>query len=81
MLPKIINLKVSDDYSLNIFLDDGTDFKFDFTPLLKLTCYQELNNLALFKCAKYKFFMVYWHDMLDIHLDQMIPNHYLDNVS
>lgn len=50
-------------------------------PLLKLPCYQELNDLTLFKCAKDKFSMVYWHDMLDIHLDQIIPHHYLDNVS
>lgn len=77
MLPKIKNIIILEDYLIHIYLEDGFDFIFDFKACLVYPCIKELNDLTLFKCAKFHMRMVYWDDKHDIHLDQMIPESYL----
>lgn len=81
MLPKILKVEVLDDYILKIYLVDGYIFNFDFKSYLALPCNKQLENYALFKQAKCYMRMIYWNDEHDIHLDQMIPEHYLVSVS
>jgi hypothetical protein len=77
VLPKIIKIEVLDDYKLMIYLDDKTNFIFDFRECLNYPCNAMLRDYKIFKQAKWKSRMVYWDDMHDIHLDQMIPEVYL----
>jgi hypothetical protein len=81
MLPKIVKLELLDDYQIHIYLEDGFDFVFNFKPCLDYPCNKELRDISLFKRAKFHMRMIYWDDMHDIHLDQMIPNKYLQKVS
>lgn len=77
-LPKIVKVEALDDYLLHVYLADNIDFIFDFKPCLDYPCNKELRNVQFFKRAKSHIYMVYWDDMHDIHLDQMIPEHYLN---
>jgi len=77
MLPKITKVEALENYQLHIYLDDGFDFFFDFESCLNYPCNNALRDINLFKRAKFHLCMVYWNDMHDIHLDQMIPDSYL----
>ena len=81
MLPKIIKVQALENYQLHIYLDDGFSFIFDFKPCLTYPCNKGLLDINLFNKAKHKLRMVYWDDIHDIHLDQMIPEHYLKHIS
>lgn len=81
MLPKITKVDVLDDYLLKITLSDSYVFNFDFKPYLALSCNKALEDYTLFKQAKCFMRMVYWSDEHDIHLDQMIPERYLQVAS
>jgi|GEM_PF-3088411 len=80
MLPKIIKVEALENHQLHIYLDDGFDFIFDFKPCLAYPCNKALEKLSLFKQIKWHLRMVYWDDAHDIHLDQMIPDSYLQHV-
>lgn len=77
MLPKIRNISILDEHQIHIYLDDGFDFIFDFKPCLAYPCNKELLDMRFFKRAKFHMRMIYWDDKHDIHLDQMIPESYL----
>ena len=81
MLPKITKVDVLDNYILKISLDDGYIFNFDFKSYLDLPCNRALKNYTLFKQAKCYMRMIFWGDDHDIHLDQMIPEQYLQSAS
>ena len=81
MLPKITKAEALENYQLHIYLDDGFDFIFDFKPCLSYPCNKALHDVKLYNRVKYGLRMVYWDDMHDIHLDQMIPEHYLQKIS
>ena len=80
MLPKITRIEALENYQLHIYLDDGFDFLFDFTPCLSYACNKALHDINLFKRTQFYLRMIYWDDMHDIHLDQMIPESYLQNI-
>lgn len=66
--PKIVELKVLDNYRLLAVFSDGSVRKFDFKPLLKEAVYKDLENTALFKMAKIDAggYGISWNDFIDI---------------
>ncbi len=79
-LPEIVKVEALNNYNLHVYLADSTDFIFDFKPCLDYPCNKLLRDITLFKRVKFHMRMVYWDDLHDIHLDQMIPDSYLQHV-
>lgn len=79
-LPQIEKLRLLESYNVHIYLKDGYDFIFDFTPHLEYKCNQALKDISLFKQVKVKHRMIYWNDEYEIHLDQMLPDEYRQHI-
>ena len=74
MLNQPIILKVIPhrDFSLNLKLSDSRELKLDMLPLIKYPCYRKLSNLGLFFQVKCDDDIIYWDDMHDMHIDQIL---------
>jgi hypothetical protein len=60
---KIVKLIPHDNFTMDIFLDNGKSFVFDITPYLSGNGLKKLRQIAFFKQAKFSGERVYWdHD-------------------
>ncbi|MBP7433535.1 DUF2442 domain-containing protein [bacterium] len=66
--PRIIDLKVLEDFEIIAFFSDGSVKKFNFKPLLKEEVYKDLSNPSFFKMAKIDAggYGISWSDLIDI---------------
>lgn len=70
--PKIIKAKSNRDHIIDIELSDQRKLKLDMKPFLEYPCYKKLNNLAFFFAVKHNRNQIYWDDMHDMHIDQIL---------
>lgn len=70
--PKILQVIPRNDFTLDIQLSDNRELKLDMKPLIEAPFYQRLSNLGLFLSIKHDNRLIYWNDMLDMHIDQIL---------
>ncbi len=66
--PRIIDLKILEEFKIIAVFSDGSVKRFDFKPLLKEGVYKDLSNPSLFKMAKIDAggYGILWSDIIDI---------------
>lgn len=66
--PKIVELKILENFKLIAVFSDGSAKEFDFKPLLKEETYKDLEDPAFFKMAKIDAagYGISWNDFIDI---------------
>lgn len=70
--PKIINVIPHNDYTLDIELSDHQRLKLNMAKFLTSPAYKKLINLALFLSVKHDHRIIYWDDVHDMHIDQIL---------
>lgn len=70
--PKILTVVPHDDYTLDIELSDHRNLKLDMHQFLNSDAYKKLNELVFFLSVKHDYRIIYWDDMHDMHIDQII---------
>jgi hypothetical protein len=70
--PKIINITPHNDYTLDIKLSNQRCLKLDMTKFLTTPAYKKLQDLKFFLTVKHNQRMIYWDDMHDMHIDQIL---------
>ncbi len=70
--PKIINITPHNDYTLDIKLSNQQCLKLDMTKFFTSPSYKKLQNLKFFLTVKHNQSMIYWDDMCDMHIDQIL---------
>ena len=76
----ITKIKVHNDFTIDISLNNGKTFTFDIKPYLSGNGLKKLRQLTFFKQVKFKGELLYWDDMHDFPLHCMdIPQNILTN--
>lgn len=70
--PEIIKVLAHKNYSLDIYLSDNRHVKLDMTPLIKYPCYRKLASTSFFSKVRCDGDIIYWDDMHDMHIDQIL---------
>ena len=70
--PKIIELTPHSDYTIDILLSDNRKLKLNMKRFLESSAYRKLCNLGFFLSAKHDSRIIYWDDMHDMHIDQIL---------
>ncbi len=70
--PKIEEVIPLSDYTLDIKLSDNRKLKLNMQELLKSPAYQKLSHIGLFLSVKHDDRLIYWDDMHDMHIDQIV---------
>lgn len=71
-IAKIIEVIPHKDYTLDIRLSDGRHLKLDMSKFLDCPAYKQLAQMGFFLSVKHDSRMIYWDDMHDMHIDQII---------
>lgn len=71
MRPKAINVKVLDNYKLEIIFDNGEIRIFDVTPYFKFKIFKELKVDNKFKKVKVEGLSIEWENGADICPDEL----------
>ena len=71
MTPKILNIKLLDDYKIEIHYQSGEVKVFDFTKYLSYGRLSELKDKNLFKEAYVSYDTIEWPDGIDIDPDTL----------
>lgn len=67
----ITNIKIHDNFTIDISLSNGKIFVFDIKPYLHGSGLKKLRQLSFFKQVKFKGEVLYWDDMHDFPLHCM----------
>lgn len=70
--PKIIEIIPHSDYSLDITLSDNRRLKLDMKKFLAYPAYRKLAKIGFFLAVKHDARLLYWDDMHDMHIDQIL---------
>ena len=70
--PKIVMIAPHPDYTLDIDLSDHQNLTLDMKPFLSAPFYQKLSNQGFFLSVKHDYRTIYWDDMHDMHIDQIL---------
>ena len=70
--PKIIEVTPHQDYTLDIMLSDNRKLKLDMQRFLEYPAYRKLVHIGLFLSIKHDERLIYWDDMHDMHIDQIL---------
>lgn len=70
--PKILHVLPNNDFTLDIKLSDNRELKLNMKPLIEAPFYHRLSNLRLFLSIKHDSRLIYWDDMLDMNIDQIL---------
>lgn len=70
--PSIINVHVINDHALSVELDNHYIVELDLTELMKYSGYSKLRDRAFFNKVNYEQDMIYWDDMHDMHIHQIL---------
>jgi len=70
--PKIIKVLAFHDYLLHIQLSDNRWLRLDMKNFLQYPAYRKLENIGYFCLVKYDDDLLYWDNMHDMHIDQIL---------
>ena len=70
--PKIIDVTPHTDYTIDILLSDQRRLRLNMGRFLDSPAYKKLLNLGFFLSVKHDFRVIYWDDMHDMHIDQIL---------
>lgn len=70
--PKIIKVTPHQNYTLDIKLSDGKKLKLDMQRFLNCQAYKRLAQIGFFLSVKHDSRLIYWDDMHDMHIDQIL---------
>ncbi len=70
--PRIVSMTPHNDYTIDLILSDGRKLKLNMRNFLNSPAYKKLLNLGFFLSAKHDFRIIYWDDMHDMHIDQIL---------
>lgn len=70
--PKIVQVLAFSAYILHIQLSDDRWLKLDMKKFLQSPAYRKLENIGYFFSVKYDNHLLYWDDMHDMHIDQIL---------
>lgn len=74
MRPKAIDVKILDDYKLEILFDNNEKRIFDIKPYFKFKIFQELKDYERFKMVKIAGLSIEWENGADICPDELYNN-------
>ena len=74
MRPKAINVKVLDNYNIEIIFDNGEIRILDITPYFKFKVFQELKEEKKFEKVKIAGLSIEWENGADICPDELYEN-------
>lgn len=74
MVPKAIDVKILEDYKLEITFDNQEKRIFDVTPYFKFNIFQELKEYKKFKKVKVAGLSIEWENGADICPDELYEN-------
>lgn len=70
--PKIMEVLPHPDYTLDIKLSDNRCLRLDMKKFIEYPAYRKLAQLGFFLAVKHDARLVYWDDMHDMHIDQIL---------
>ena len=70
--PKIVEVVPHDDYLLFIKLSDNRLLKLDMKKFIQFPAYRKLAQIGFFLSVKHDDRLLYWDDMHDMHIDQIL---------
>ncbi len=70
--PKIISVKIINDHALNIKLNNHATVELEMLDLMKYPGYSRLHDRNFFNNVKFEDDMIYWDDMHDMHIHQIL---------
>ena len=71
MNPRVIEVKVTNDYVLDLVFTNQEKKQFDVKPYLNFGMFTELKDYSMFRTAKVEFGTVSWSNGLDICPDTL----------
>ena len=71
MRPRAINVKVKENYKLEVKFDNGETRIFDVKPYFKFKEFETLKDLEMFKTVKIAGISIEWSNGLDICPDEL----------
>ena len=74
MNPKAIDVKVLDNYELEILFDNSEKRKFDVKPYFEFKQFKSLENLEMFQTVKISGLSIEWENGADICPDELYNN-------
>lgn len=74
MNPKAIDVKVLDNYELEILFDNSEKRKFDVKPYFKFKQFKSLENTNMFQTVKISGLSIEWENGADICPDELYNN-------
>lgn len=74
MNPKAIDVKVLDNYELEILFDNSEKRKFDVKPYFKFKQFKSLENANMFQTVKISGLSIEWENGADICPDELYNN-------
>lgn len=72
--PKAIDVKILEDYILEITFDNGEKKQFDVKPYMKFKIFKELKDKNKFKKVKISGLSIEWENGADICPDELYNN-------
>jgi hypothetical protein len=66
MIPSIVEVTATQQYTLNILFSNGENRDFDMSPYIDIGIFRELKNKEMFATAKKSFDTVEWDNGADI---------------
>ncbi len=76
MRPRAVNVKVKENYILEVEFDNGEIRGFDVKPYLKLKAFEALKNIDNFSKVKVDGLSIAWDSGVDICPDELYNNSY-----
>ncbi len=70
--PKIIKVVAHKDFTLDILLSDKRHLKLNMQRFLSSPAYKKLNQISFFLSVKHDSRIIFWDDMHDMHIDQIL---------
>ena len=77
MMRTITTIRANDDWTLDVFFNDGAERRFDVKPLLELEAFSALKNIVMFKRVHNGGYFVEWGNEADLSADTL----YLEGTS
>lgn len=74
MRPKAIDVKVLDNYELEIIFDNNEKKIFDVKPYLKFKQFEQLKDIKMFNTVKVAGLSIEWENGADICPDELYNN-------
>lgn len=65
-IPEVVQVKVLEDYRLNLVFDDGARGVFDMRPYLERGVFRTLKDKRVFESAHIEYGTVVWPNEIDI---------------